>query len=188
MEGGEVMEQKLKLNLGSGRRNIGNDWVNVDKYQHPNVKVVYDLNFMPYPFKDESVDQIYMNHVLEHLENPYEVMLECYRILKFGGTIEIIVPHRDSLNSSDISHRCYFTERSMSHLCNQHHSDEDIHESDEISGSSLQCKSNFFKILELNVKRIIELPHGLQYKGFNLYHNRIGIGRKSEIHWKMVKI
>ncbi len=179
-------EEIVKLNLGSGRRNIGSDWINVDKYPHPNVDVVHDLNFTPYPFKDNSVDAIIMNHVLEHLDNPYEVMFECCRILKSGGTIEVVVPHRDSLNSSDIAHRCYFTERSMSHLCNEYEADERIHNKDELCGSSLQCSSRF-KMLVNKVVRIIEMPFGFSIKGKNLYNNRIGIGRKSSIYWKMIK-
>lgn len=181
-----MIPETINLNLGSGRRSIGTDWINVDKYPHPNVNKICDLNITPYPFDDESVDSIYMFHVLEHLERPFEVMIECHRILKHGGIMEITVPHRDSLNSSDIAHRSYFTERSMCHICNTFEESDRIRNIDELD-SGLQGRSNLFKILELKVERVIELPFGKQYKGFNIYHNRIGIGTRSSIYWKLMK-
>ncbi len=164
--------KKVKLNLGCGK-SILKDFINVDKYYYKGVNFIMDLNIFPYLFKDNYIDYIYMNHVLEHLENSYKVLLECYRILKNNGILEIIVPHRESLNSSDITHRCYFTERSLSHILK--------------NGNSLQSEKLFI-LQKVKVNRIIELPFKIQLKGFNIYHNRIGIGKKSSIHFILKKV
>lgn len=177
----------MKLNLGCGRRRLeGDGWVNVDMFSHPNVDVVHDLNVFPYPFDDGCADYIFINHVLEHLVNPYDVMLECHRLLKAGGVVEVVVPHKNSLSAFDIAHRCFFTERSMCHLLD---AGKDVgvgvHGVDGFSGSSLQCHG-LFKLLLCRVKRLIPTPWGY-LPGFNVYKNAVGIGIRTEICWKLKK-
>ncbi len=48
-------------------------------------------------YESESFDVVNINHVLEHLENPDQVIAECYRILKKGGLLVTAVPNIDSL-------------------------------------------------------------------------------------------
>ncbi len=85
------MEQK-KLNLGCGaHRKEG--YVNVDWSPLNNPDVVHDLNVVPYPFSDNSIDYIEMYHVLEHLDKPFLIMRELHRILKTEGTLHVKVPH-----------------------------------------------------------------------------------------------
>jgi len=48
-------------------------------------------------FKDEAFDLITMNHVLEHVDNPSETLLEITRILKKDGMFIIGVPNTNSL-------------------------------------------------------------------------------------------
>ena len=51
------------------------------------------MNSLPLPFPDNYADNIYLNHVFEHLSvNRYEFVRELSRILKNGGTLEINVP------------------------------------------------------------------------------------------------
>jgi len=176
----------MKLNLGCGRRKLKGTWINVDRVKHDNVDVVHNLDTFPYPFTDNSVDYIYMHDVIEHLANPYECMIECHRILKPKGIIEIITSHKNHLSSYDIAHKSYFTERSMCHLTKTNkQSDHRIHRENELLGSSLQCRP-LFNILLLKVTRYIPTPFGY-IKGFNIYKNAIGVGIKLRIHWKMEK-
>jgi len=47
------------------------------------------------PFDDQSVDAIYASHVWEHLtlSTAIQATQECYRVLKPGGTIRLVVPN-----------------------------------------------------------------------------------------------
>ena len=53
----------MKINLGCGR-NIMKGYVNVDKIKLRGVDVVHDLDKFPYPFKENSVDEIYARYIL----------------------------------------------------------------------------------------------------------------------------
>jgi 2-polyprenyl-3-methyl-5-hydroxy-6-metoxy-1,4-benzoquinol methylase len=44
-------------------------------------------------FPDESFDAIVMNHVIEHVSAPRELLTECKRILRKGGALVIITPN-----------------------------------------------------------------------------------------------
>lgn len=101
------MKKKLPviLNFGCGTTkipgSIGVDVVKIDGF----TDVVHDFNVLPYPFKSNSVDEIHMYHVLEHLSNPLEKMEELHRILKPGGMLHLRVPHFSSMGSfTDITH------------------------------------------------------------------------------------
>ena len=48
-------------------------------------------------YADERFDLVNMNHVIEHLPNPVETLLECARILKPGGFVAITTPNSKSL-------------------------------------------------------------------------------------------
>jgi len=55
--------------------------------------LVYDLNNIPWPFKDESFDVVFCSHVIEHLRSPYDVLKEFHRILKRGGKLILGIPN-----------------------------------------------------------------------------------------------
>ncbi len=89
-----MKKQLKKLNLGCGKK-ILPGYINVDNNPVLGDKriVTHDLNRMPYPFKDNQFEEILMDHVLEHLENPLEVLQEVYRIGKDGCRVSIKCPH-----------------------------------------------------------------------------------------------
>lgn len=103
------MEKKinsyLALNLGCGKTKIPNT-IGVDATQISGcVDLIHDLEKLPYPFKNNSVDEIHFYHVLEHLENPLKKLEEIHRILKSGGKLYIRVPHFSSMGAfTDITH------------------------------------------------------------------------------------
>jgi SAM-dependent methyltransferase len=47
------------------------------------------------PFKDGSLDYVVSAHVIEHFFDPVKALKEWYRVIRPGGYIFIIVPHRD---------------------------------------------------------------------------------------------
>lgn len=86
----------MKLNLGCGHK-ILDGWVNVDKYDTFSPDVIWDLETFPWPFEDNSVEEILLSHVMEHLGSTsnifLKIMQELYRICKNKAEIDIIVPH-----------------------------------------------------------------------------------------------
>lgn len=80
-----------KLHLGSGE-NYFKGWINIDldsKKADLNIDLTKKL-----PFKNKSVDYIYSEHFIEHIEVEEAVKLlkECYRILKKNGKIRFATP------------------------------------------------------------------------------------------------
>jgi ubiquinone/menaquinone biosynthesis C-methylase UbiE len=86
----------MKLNLGCGNK-ILDGYLNVDKFDYYNVDKVHDLEKFPYPFDNDSVDEILLSHVLEHIgQDPNifnEILKEFYRVCKNQAVIDIAVPH-----------------------------------------------------------------------------------------------
>lgn len=83
---------KKKLSLGCGEF-LKKGYVNVDNSLTCKPDVRHDLNIIPYPFNDHECELIEADHVLEHLDNPFSVMKELYRISNNGAEIRIRVPH-----------------------------------------------------------------------------------------------
>jgi len=87
-------ESTLKLNLGSGQHKLPG-YLNVDKFGDPDLKC--DLESFPWPWPDNSVDEIVLHHVLEHLGETSQaylrIMKEMYRVCKTDATVSITVPH-----------------------------------------------------------------------------------------------
>jgi len=85
----------LKLNLGCGYNKL-EGYVNVDNDPSCNPDKIVDLE-KKLPWKDNSVDEIIISHVLEHLgqdtKSYFAIWKEFYRILKDGAEIYITVPH-----------------------------------------------------------------------------------------------
>jgi|TARA_B110000259_G_C13901358_1_gene357021 ubiquinone/menaquinone biosynthesis C-methylase UbiE len=86
----------MKLNLGCGNK-ILDGYLNVDKFDYYNVDKVHDLEKFPYPFDNDTVDEILLSHVLEHIgQDPNtfnEILKEFYRVCKNQAVIDIAVPH-----------------------------------------------------------------------------------------------
>ncbi|NEQ45456.1 MAG: hypothetical protein F6K00_18715 [Leptolyngbya sp. SIOISBB] len=84
----------LKLNLGCGQRPLPG-YVNVDKFGTPDLQ--FDLETFPWPWADDSVSDVQLIHVLEHLGQQTDVYLciiqELYRICQANSLIHITVPH-----------------------------------------------------------------------------------------------
>lgn len=81
----------MNLNLGSGT-NRKQDYISVDKYC-PEADEHWDLT-QRLPLDDESVDNIYACHVIEHFSRAEwdSMRRDWVRVLKPGGSIEIICP------------------------------------------------------------------------------------------------
>ncbi|MFC1701021.1 methyltransferase domain-containing protein [Patescibacteria group bacterium] len=94
----KINTDKLVINLGSGVRRVRDDVINIDFYPFSSVDILADICHLP--FKDNSVDAVVNEFVLEHVKNPQIVIKEIYRVLKPGGLIYISVPFLISFHSS----------------------------------------------------------------------------------------
>jgi len=91
----------VKLNMGCGEYNkrLEPGWVNVNNRPEVGPDVLWDLERTPYPWSDDSAEEIIWKDALEHLswrviEN---VLRECHRILKKGGRIYIQCPDMEDI-------------------------------------------------------------------------------------------
>jgi SAM-dependent methyltransferase len=84
----------LKLDLGSGSGRVAPDYTTVDLHA-PEADVSADLGALPYP--DNSVDEIWASHCLEHVEweRVSDVLREWLRVLRPGAPAIIAVPNLD---------------------------------------------------------------------------------------------
>jgi len=105
-----------KLNLGCGK-DIKQGYVNLDNVKLGGVDVVHNLNKVPYPFKDNTFEEIYCSHILEHLNDIPAVLRELWRISKPGAKIVIKVPHFSSSSAwTDLTHRHPFGWMSLDYM------------------------------------------------------------------------
>jgi hypothetical protein len=85
----------MKLNLGCGKRKM-NGWVNVDSQPMENPDVVLDLAAEVWPWADNSVDEVFASHMMEHILPGapfFHFLKELYRVCCNGAQIKVILPH-----------------------------------------------------------------------------------------------
>lgn len=104
-------EKRLDVPLSRDDTVIG-----LDKHRLVGVDVVHDLNELPLPFADNEFDMIYAAHVMEHLNNTDELLIELHRILKPKGVMRIIVPHRTNLVAYSYHHKTYWSMLSFDYI------------------------------------------------------------------------
>lgn len=92
-----------KLNLGAGPSALpGYYSVDIEK-----ADVVVDLRFPPWPWTDNSIEEILASHVIEHFDkrDGYAFLAECHRILEPGGKLYIAVPDLDKFIEAKVFNR-----------------------------------------------------------------------------------
>lgn len=104
----------MKLNLGCGEKKLLG-YVNVDLCGTPDV--ICDLSLFPWLWENNSVDEVYAAHFLEHVQNFEQTILEIYRILKPGGVLHFKVPHFRSPMAQWFLHKNCFSVYTCHLLC-----------------------------------------------------------------------
>ncbi|HEV2316235.1 MAG TPA: class I SAM-dependent methyltransferase [Thermoplasmata archaeon] len=111
------------LDIGCGPNKVGT--VGMDRVGFPGVDVVHDLRKSPWPFPNGSFRRVIARQVLEHLPRTgvddddllFDVMRESHRVLVPGGTMQIEVPHEDSLEAwGSPAHQRAFNEDTFAHF------------------------------------------------------------------------
>ena len=92
---------KVKLHLGCGKRDFGDDWIHIDGGDFPHL---HSHDVTQLPFEDNSVDLIYASHLLEYFdrEEAVKVLSEWRRVLKYppggpGGVLRLAVPDFETM-------------------------------------------------------------------------------------------
>lgn len=96
-----------RLNIGCGR-DYRDGWWNCDISQNCKSDATLDIATQQIPFSGGTVDEVYISGVLEQIagnEGLIHAMNECYRVLKPGGVMTVVVPnaryaiaHRDPMD------------------------------------------------------------------------------------------
>jgi len=82
----------MKLDIGCGAFKKDLSWIGIDVYPLDGVNAAAQMWALPFP--DESVEEIYSSHALEHIPKAMvpKTFLEWHRVLVWGGQIEVRVP------------------------------------------------------------------------------------------------
>lgn len=97
----------LKINVGCGR-DYREGWVNTDVSEDVRCDYLCDIGKQFLPASEEEAELVYISGVLEQIGPNSELIHafnECWRVLKPGGIIQIVVPnakyaiaHRDPMD------------------------------------------------------------------------------------------
>jgi len=94
----EIIEQlikdnkPIKLNIACGQIKM-EGFVGIDKTKTDTTDIVHDLEIRPWPLEDNSIDEIYCSHYVEHVHDLISFVDEMYRIMKKGSKATIIAPY-----------------------------------------------------------------------------------------------
>ncbi len=99
-------ESKLiKYNLACGQNKI-EGYINVDIIKTDQTDIIMDLEKYPWDITEDSVDEIYCSHYIEHTSDIIKFMNEIYRIMKKGSKATIIAPYYTSIRAwQDPTHK-----------------------------------------------------------------------------------
>jgi hypothetical protein len=143
----------MKLNLGCGNKKLLG-FVNVDKFRTDSTDQVVDLEMTPWPWNDNSVDEIHLIHALEHIGQSSDVYLkifqEIYRISKNNSKIKIHVPHPRHENFlGDPTHVRAITPQSLSLF------DRKLNDEWKAGGTSAATTLAHFLEIDIRVESVI---------------------------------
>jgi hypothetical protein len=107
----------IKLYLGAGQKRLAG-YTHVDIRRVDGIDAVHDLDEVPWPWPDDSVEAIVAEDVVEHLKSGLITFCdEAWRVLSPDGELFIRTPHRLGDSSwIDPTHRWHLDERSFEYL------------------------------------------------------------------------
>ena len=112
-------KNQIKLDIACGN-NLQKGFIGIDIVGKPDsqAEIVHDLLTSPWPLEDNSVDETFCSHFLEHIPKGdsyhapiYQFMDELYRVLKPGGLARFISPYYTSVRAfQDPTHHQFISE------------------------------------------------------------------------------
>ncbi len=101
------------LDVGCGKNKIKGA-IGIDSVKLEGVDIVHDLNVFPYPLADNEFDEIYLTHILEHLDSIIKTMEEIHRIARPNARVIITTPHySDNQSWTDPTHKWHLSSYSF---------------------------------------------------------------------------
>lgn len=100
-------EEKLRLDIGCGK-NKKDGFIGWDISPNSEADLVIDVRNTPWPLDNQSVDEVFSSHFLEHLTGEERIifMNELWRVMKEGAKATIITPFYSSTRSiQDPTHK-----------------------------------------------------------------------------------
>lgn len=102
------MSEKIAIDIGCGRRRRPGV-IGIDQFPLPTVDVVANLERGLGFLRDNSVDTVYADSFLEHVDNYEQLMRDIHRVCKPTAEIFIKVPHfSNPYYFSDYTHKRFF--------------------------------------------------------------------------------
>ena len=97
-----------RLDIGCGASKLPG-YIGMDIYPAPGVEIIHSFDSIPYPFENDSFDEVKMYNALEHVQNFFGTVLEVHRLLKPGGMFRVLCPHFSGSDAyRDPTHRTFF--------------------------------------------------------------------------------
>jgi SAM-dependent methyltransferase len=109
-------EKFIQVELGCGANKKIQNAISVDMVDLDGVDIIANIND-GLPFDDNSIDEIYSYHFLEHVDSLENTLKEIHRVLKNGGKNIGSVPHfANPYFYSDPTHNSFFGLYSFSYF------------------------------------------------------------------------
>ncbi|HEY8379064.1 MAG TPA: class I SAM-dependent methyltransferase, partial [Nannocystis sp.] len=107
------------LDIGCGGTKQIPEAIGLDSEPGPEVDCVADLE-RPLPFADDSFDNIFAVHVLEHIRDLLGLMRELHRILRPSGVLHVLGPHWRFVNAvADPTHCRLLDVQTFKYFCGE---------------------------------------------------------------------
>ena len=117
-------QSSLNLNVGAGKHTI-KDFISLDYYSEhycpgrsdfEETRVHFDVRSDVLRYEDETVDNIYLSHVIEHVETEYveKFFFEALRVLKRSGIFRVACPDAEFLYQVSRFENSYWSWRTPS--------------------------------------------------------------------------
>ncbi len=169
----------MKLNIGCGDK-ILVGWLNCDIKEGSGVERVFDTSQAPIPFENDSIEEILVNHVLEHIWKWEDAVMEFHRVLIPGGILTVRVPYGQTYTAYHVR---FFKPETL---------DAFIDPQPYEQCCQFEFDKPLFRLEKKEVFRVFWLGWHLEhYLGIKLLSGkryRFPFGQKKEIHWRLTKI
>ena len=132
----------IKLDIACGQ-NKQRGFKGVDIAPGPGVDFVCDLEKFPWkPFEDDSVEEVYCSHYLEHAPDWMKFMDEVWRICQHGAKATFLCPYYTSIRAwQDPTHRRAISEATFLY------SDKDWRAANKLDHYPIKCNFKVEKII-----------------------------------------